>query len=84
MEIRHYGSQKRWAGLSLEQRRVEWREQHQPFELKYHQQSNMRWDDEQFFSQWDLLFGDFMQFSKSQFISEDVLLDDIAGSTDSL
>lgn len=58
----------------------EWTTTHQPFELRFHQGQNYRWNDSTFFGQWDEVFGRFMELSRLQFAAGQILLDVGCGS----
>jgi len=59
----------------------EWRQVHQPWELRYHKHENFRWPKRQaeWESQWRSVFG-FAGLLPTSFASEDVLLDVGCGS----
>ncbi len=61
-------------------RRKRWELEDQPFELKFHQGENYRWDDSRFFGQWDELFGSFLGFRRDQFSRQQTILDVGCGS----
>lgn len=65
---------------TLEERRAEWRKVHQPFELKFHQQRNYRWDESVFTWQWNEVYGQLMGLQKNHFRADQTLLDVGAGS----
>jgi len=58
----------------------EWRNTHQPWELRYHQNSNFRWNDASWNNQWDKVFIEFMELTPSYFTNEDILVDIGCGS----
>jgi 2-polyprenyl-3-methyl-5-hydroxy-6-metoxy-1,4-benzoquinol methylase len=58
----------------------EWQKVHQPYELKFHKGNNFRWNDTNFMKLWDILFGEFMEFSKDQFKEDEIILDIGCGS----
>jgi hypothetical protein len=62
----------------------EWRSVHQPFELRFHQGENYRWNDEQFWGQWKEVFGSLMGLTTSSFNQGQVLLDVGCGSRPAL
>jgi SAM-dependent methyltransferase len=68
------------APRSVDDRREEWSQRHQPFELRFHQGQNYRWDDDAFFAQWDEVFGRFLGLRKDAFGPGSVLLDVGCGS----
>ncbi len=57
-----------------------WKKTHQPFELRFHQGANYRWNDQTFFGQWDEVFGRFMGLARDSFDSPHILLDVGCGS----
>lgn len=61
-------------------RRHEWRTEHQPYELAFHQQDNFRWHDDAFMGQWDRVFGELCGLTPDRFGDGDVLLDLGCGS----
>ena len=65
---------------TLDQRRAEWRAVHQPFELKFHQQRNYRWDESVFAWQWNEVYGQLMGLAPDHFDDQHRLLDVGAGS----
>lgn len=79
-ELKYYREQRRWRKLSITEKEDEWRERHQPFELSFHRKPNMRWNDETFFSQWEIVFGEFMKLDKAAFDANSVLCDVGCGS----
>ena len=66
------------------ERELEWRREHQPYELAFHQQDNFRWHDEPFQRQWDLVFGEFCELTPDRFGKNDLLLDLGCGSRPAL
>jgi hypothetical protein len=58
----------------------EWQTTHQPFELKFHQKKNYRWDEAAFVGQWNEVFGKFLGLSQNQFEKSHILLDVGCGS----
>jgi hypothetical protein len=62
----------------------EWEVVHQPFELEYHQNPNMRWVDRVWNDQWQKVLSEFMELTPSHFSDEDILLDLGCGSRPAL
>jgi hypothetical protein len=56
-----------------------WEKEHQPFELKWHQGNNYRWNNS-FVVEWEQKFNEFMELSKDEFTDNDILLDIGCGS----
>jgi hypothetical protein len=63
-----------------EEKYLEWSDTHQPFELRFHQGENYRWNDATFFGQWEEVFGRFLELKPDQFGQGKVLLDVGCGS----
>jgi len=61
-------------------KKSEWSNVHQKFELDFHKKNNFRWDDEKFIAQFEKLFGEFMNFKLNSFNKENVILDIGCGS----
>lgn len=64
----------------------EWKNKHQPWELKYHQQGNFRWPGREHLwdEQWDNIFKHFGELDKDTFNDDDVLVDIGCGSRPAL
>lgn len=64
----------------------EWKNVHQPWELKYHQNGNFRWPGREHLwdEQWNNIFSLFAKFTKDKFTENDVLLDIGCGSRPAL
>lgn len=64
----------------------EWKNIHQAYELKYHQQGNFRWPgrEEIWDEQWDNIFSLFAKQSKDQFTDDSTLIDIGCGSRPAL
>ena len=65
---------------TLEQRRAEWNAVHQPFELRFHQRRNYRWDESVFSWQWNEVYGLLMGLKPDHFGPQHTLLDVGCGS----
>ncbi len=63
-----------------EQRKNEWDSVHQPFELRFHQKHNYRWDERAFRGQWDEIFGRFLGYTQQHFSAGQTLIDVGCGS----
>lgn len=64
----------------MSNKKEEWKEIHQPWELRYHQGNNFRNVDASWKAQWDKIFIEFMEITPSHFTSEDILIDVGCGS----
>lgn len=60
-----------------------WKSAHQEFELKYHKNSNMRWNDKTWYDQWNGVFT-FADLNKESFTRNEVIADIGCGSRPSL
>lgn len=70
-----------WSGPETPaQRHAEWVSTHQPFELRFHQKKNYRWDEQAFQGQWDELFGRFLGLTPQTYQAGQTLLDVGCGS----
>jgi hypothetical protein len=65
---------------TLDQKHAEWRSVHQPFELRFHQQRNYRWDESVFSWQWNEVYGQLMGLKPDHFRQSQTLLDIGCGS----
>lgn len=63
-----------------EAKQKEWQDTHQPFELRFHQKENYRWNEETFVGQWNEVFGKFLEFKREQFAKSQVMIDVGCGS----
>lgn len=64
----------------------EWKNIHQPWELRYHQGPNFRWPsfEKKWQFQWDNVFREFGGFEKKSFSEQDILIDVGCGSRPAL
>lgn len=57
-----------------------WQDEHQAFELSYHQRDNIRWHDPEFIESWRRNFGEFLELTPDHFREHHRLLDVGCGS----